>query len=111
MASPPMKILGGRDDPTFYTTSWNNLHATQETAVSLALTSESDDEGPPSRPTPATDVPLAFPELFNHLPLRKSNRQTAQEELRHIYAFDLDEPLINTAEHVHFYLFQIDYDS
>lgn len=59
---------------------------------------ESVEDGPPSRLTPALDVPPNSSERFNHSFLRASFRLMTQEEEKSIRAFKMNKSIIKAAD-------------
>lgn len=71
-----------------------------ETGWNAKTALELTDKGSPSRQTKTTDIPPTLSELLHYSLLFKSIRQIAQEEVRSMYAFEIDRSLIKTAKDV-----------
>lgn len=107
MVSVRKQILPGTDNPSFYTTLWNPPHVVQERAVTLKATFLFDDEGPPSRPVPAPNIPPTIRNIFRHPLLRATIREMAIEEASCIHALGMDKENSKTTEKSFSNAFQI----
>lgn len=105
------QILRRTDKPSFYTTLQNHRHAVRDSAaITLEDASQSDEEGVLSGLTFASHVTPTRPELLNHPLLHKIIRQTAREEAKRLYAFEMGPSLFKATEDVLSWAFHIGYE-